>query len=181
MSESPYYWAPQQGRTEFRVKRAGTDLGDAAVVARFSASQVQSVIPHGDKLVVFRVEQDTTSSTNPTTTTHVLVFDLADPTAPTVGSTSTVGYLYPYYLYFCGVDGGYWFNYGQGNWTSTSDSIVFLGSNYDYTTNTYTTSLTSIGLGDPAHPTVSETPLPARNNSYYLGLVPDGADPGVSS
>ncbi len=179
ISESQQYWAPQQGRTEFRIKRAGTDLEGAPVVARFSVSQVQSVIPHGSKLVVFRLEQDLTKATTGESATRILVFDLADPTKPLlVGNTLATGIYYPYYPFFCGLGGGYWFNsYGQNNWTSTSNAIVFLGYTYDNATGQPGAKLTSIDLSDAAKPTVSETTLTPRTNGYFLGLVPDAADP----
>ena len=176
ISESANVWAPQSGRTEFRVKRSGADLEGAPVVARFSTSQVQTALQHGTNLVVFRSEQD---AANPTgISTNVLVFDLSDPTKPKLaGSTRSPLSLYPYYPFFCGMGGGYWYRYGQSNWTTTSDALVFPQWTWDQGTNTSTPQLVTLNLADPTQPTVVTQALPGRANGSFSGVVPDGADP----
>jgi hypothetical protein len=185
VQDAPYAWyGSQEGRTEFRVKRAGAELDDTAPVARFYASQVRTVIQHGSKLVVFRMEQPSTVSTTapqPPPATQVLVFDLADPTKPRLaGTTRASGFLQPYYPFFCGVGyrGGYWYGQGNAGWTATSDAIVFLMHDWDSATSQSIPKLVTIQLADPARPAITEARLPARGaQSYLVDIVPDDGDP----
>ncbi len=127
----------------------------------------------GESLYVLSVSKSVA-----TPTTNVLVFDLADPTAPRLaGTTDIPGSLYPYYPFYCGVGWGYWFNFGQSSWTDTTNALVFLDQGWDATGKTPTTRLTSLDLTDATKPTVTLTDVTTRANGYFMGLVPDAGDP----
>ncbi|HEX2659979.1 MAG TPA: beta-propeller domain-containing protein [Polyangia bacterium] len=183
VTNAQYPWAPSQGETEFRVKLAGGELESAPVVASFTVAQAQSVVPFGDKLVVFRYEQPDPSATKTAVDpyqnrTRALVFDLSNPTTPRLaGSTLVPGYFYAYYPFFCGVDGGYWYWWGGNNqWTKTARGLVALEWTYDATTQTSGVALKTIDLTDATHPAVNITNVPAAKDRGYLALVPDGVD-----
>lgn len=173
-----YYYGASSGLTEFRVRRAGSDPESGEIVARFSAAGVRNVVPHGKELVVFRSVQDPTkSSTGVVDATNILVWDMTDPTAPQqIGSVTTSESLYPYYPYFCGVGGGYWYWFGGNSWVSTDDALVFAGYSYDYATQTSGQRLTTLSLANPAAPTVTSMAIPARPSGSWSGLVRDEAD-----
>ncbi len=176
-------YSASSGLTEFRVRRAGTDPETGEIVSRFSAVGVQNVVPHGEQLIVFRnIQQDVTKAAPspiaaPVNLTNILVWDLSDPTAPRqIGSVDTSESLYPYYPYFCGFGGGYWFWYGGSSWVGTTDALVFLGYTYDNASRTSGQKLTTVDLANPAAPVVSSAPIPVRTDRSWAGLVTDGAD-----
>lgn len=170
----------QQGLTEFRVKLAAGNAGEAAPVAKFSVSQVASVIKHGDRLVVFRSEHTNASVVTPKN--EILVFDLTAPASPKlVGRVTTDAYFHPYHRFYCGLDywGGYWWWMGDSRWTSTKDAIVFLRDSWDAANQRNNVMLSELDLRDPTQPAVHETVLPIAATTYPVGLQPDVADPSA--
>lgn len=170
----------QQGLTEFRVKLAGGNAGEAAPVAKFSVSQVVSVIKHGERLVVFRSEQSNAMVVTPKN--EVVVFDLTVPAAPKlVGRVTTEAFFYPYYPFYCGLDygGGYWWWMGDSRWASTKDAIVFLRDVWDNANKRNNVTLSELDLRDPTQPTVHEMVIPVAATTFPLGLQSDVADPSA--
>ena len=180
VTESPDYWSPRDGKTEFRIHMSGSDPQTAPVLARFSVGQVQSVIPHGNQLIVYRTESAASKDVNvgTTYTTEILVYDMTNPAEPAlVGRTTSPDAIYPYYPYFCGVGMGYWYWYGGSTSIHTTDGLVFSGYTYDSATGVGGMQLTTLDLKDPTQPTLFTTPIPTQANRYTAGLVADEADP----
>jgi len=175
-----YYGNDQQQKAEFRIKRAGGDLEDQAVLARFSVGGVHQVIRQGNNLVMFRTIYDY-DATNyyDRYQTHILIYDLSSPTAPRrAGELKVDGRLTPYYYYWCGDAmfwGGYWFD-SQNNWTVVKDGVVFLTYDYDYQTNTSTRKLQFLDLANTAQPALRDYALTPSQNWHFLGVVPDNTD-----
>ena len=166
---------------EFRVKKAGGDLDQAAVVASFTVGQVQQVMRQGNLLVLFRAvpkqAKDSYGSTYTTYFSQALVYDLSDPGAPkAAGTVNLPDDLSPYnsyYRYYCGdmgYYGGYYFGYYQ-SLASVDEGIAFLVQNatsvskivkapdgsdttqYDWI---YKYNLAFLDLRNPSKPAVSE-------------------------
>jgi hypothetical protein len=182
-SQRYYGWAPNQDRTEFRVKAAGGDLEQKAPVATFSLGQVARVFKHGeDKLVALRYIQTPQTKTNPTyvpPTVVAQVYDLSDPAKPRLaGKVSLPSDVYLYYGYWCGdwLWGAYGFYGNANNIISTTSGLVILGQTW--TGNAQVTRLVSLDLTNADAPTVTTKTIDAAStwDSGY-GLVADPVDP----
>ena len=196
-----YFDGGQRDKAEFRIKKAGEGrLDDAPVVASFAVGQIQRVVKHGDKLVLFRYVQD---AVDPgrfgyDRSTDALIYDLSDPTAPKrLSSVRLPRDVMPYYRFWCGT-GDYWGGYAfgqQNNWVDFESGLAFLTHRWDDNFSESKRILVYLDLSDAADPKVSETELgvdgkpatigliPVGGDSFYettsrytLGLVPDGAD-----
>lgn len=184
---SYYYWDDNSAsKSEFRVKALGGKLEDAATVASFSVGQVQRVLKHGNKLVLFRYlpydPNNKKSGYYGYRDTEVVIYDLSVPTAPKlVGQTPLPASVMPYYYFWCGdwgYRGGYWFDQSS-NFTTIDGGVVFLSYSYDYTTNKSTRELIFLDLGVPSSPKVHQYALTSSTSWHFLSLVPDGTDSGA--
>ena len=86
----PENWGnPNQDLATFRVKKAGGDLENAPVLAKFDVGQVYRVLKHNDSsLVLFRQLQDRQHAEARhllPPTTEALVVDMRNPAAPAAG------------------------------------------------------------------------------------------------
>jgi hypothetical protein len=188
----------RQTAFEFRVKNAGAELDDAPTLVRFSVGQVQQVIRHGNRLVMFRAVETSDSNGNSTYANQALVYDLSNPLAPkAVGITTLPSALSPYnsyFRYYCGdfgYYGGYYFGYTQGMAT-VDEGIAFLIENVNYQEKTvslsdggtttefipsYKQSLVFLDLRDPTQPQASEIALSLPgvrgNHAESASLVAD--------
>ncbi|MCB9555835.1 MAG: beta-propeller domain-containing protein [Deltaproteobacteria bacterium] len=176
------YW-DNQGQSEFRVKAVSSNIEEQNVVASFSVGQVQRVVKHGNKLVLYRLLPRVDNGNGYyDRDTELLVYDLSTPTAPQRGgSLKLSGATMPYYLYWCGARGywgGYWFG-SNSNWTMTDTSLVMLGYMYDPVASRYEQRLMLIDLTNPAQPTLVEHKLSSGTNGNIAvtGLVADVLDP----
>ena len=87
----PQNWgSPSQDLATFRVKKAGGDMENAPVLAKFEVGQVYRVLKHNDSsLVLFRQIQnprnDPTAACTYPPTTEALVVDMRNPASPAPG------------------------------------------------------------------------------------------------
>jgi hypothetical protein len=172
---------------EFRVVKAGGDLENAAAVASISVGQVQSVVKHGNKLVLFRrLDASKTSYYSGNATMEALVLDFSDPTHPQrTASIKLPSSVMPYYRYWCGWGdywGGYWFN-GGSNWTTVTSGLVSVSQDWvyqtsgDYSSGQYVTHLVFLDLSNPAAPTYKDIELGRNRDWGSYGLVADPVIP----
>lgn len=174
---------------EFRVVKAGGALENAATVASISVGQVQSVIKHGNKLVLFRRLTDASKMSDyyaSNVAMEALVFDFSDPTHPQrTGSVKIPSSVMPYYRYWCGWGdywGAYWFD-GGSTWTTVTSGLVSVNQDWsyqyngDYSSGQYITHLVFLDLSNPAAPTYKDVELGRSRDWGSYGLVADPVMP----
>jgi hypothetical protein len=184
-----YYWGYGANKfaSEFRVKPVGGLLEQATEVAQFMVGNVERVVPFKDNLVIFRREpvEKLNSNNKPYISwePEVVIFNLSDPTQPKqVGALKVPELLFPYYWYWCGLDGywgGYWFDYYgyyTGRFLVTDSGLVFLTSEYDSTNKQYVRKVAFLDLTDPTKPAVKDYVLSSSTSWIFYGLVPDPTD-----
>jgi hypothetical protein len=114
-------------------------------------------------------------------TTEAVIYDLSDPTHPSLASRLTVPFFsYSYWGFMCGdFWGGYWFGTGA-NTIVTDAGLVQLETNgtWNGSTYSYTPSLAFLDLRDPTAPATSVVNLQATPNWPWYSLV---SDPGAPS
>jgi hypothetical protein len=109
-------------------------------------------------------------------TQEVVVMDMTDPTKPKLaGSTPMPSNVYPYYQYWCGGYGGYWFD-NQNNWVSTSSGIVMLSQDWDQTAKKPRWLLNFLDLRTPGTPKMQQTLIAGPGYDEFSGLVRDDMD-----
>jgi hypothetical protein len=173
--------------TKFRIKAANSSqlVDNRPVLASFTVGSIQSVVMHGDQLVLFHHTTGDYYYDYSSGSTQVSVYDLSDPLKPQAAGTLTLPFNdYGYYGYYCGVGNG---RFGLSNtshdWNSVNGALVKLRiqGDYDYGSQkyTYTNTLLSIAMGPGSTPTLQETPLPSAEGGSYLGVVVDEIDPSL--
>jgi hypothetical protein len=160
----------QERPTEFRVKKVGANLDQAAAVAKFTVNgQVQQALPVGDNLVIFRRTRN--AQTNKWTTDAV-VYGLKNPTKPQELATVKLPLSYvPYYRYRCGVP-SYTFG-GSSSLVVSGNVIAMLKHEYSSQLQQSTTSMLFVDLSAPTNPAITEEKLPTKKDRTYLDLVVD--------
>jgi len=180
IQDSPDYGRNGQGASTFRVKPAtGGDLESTAAVASFRIGQVSRVLKHENSLLLFRyVVPEKISATGQYVppTQEVVVMDMTDPTKPRLaGSTPMPNNVYPYYQYWCGGYGGYWFD-SQNNWVSTTSGVVMLSQSWDNGEQKSRWLLNFLDLRTPGAPKMQQTEIAGSTYDEFHGLVQDDVD-----
>jgi hypothetical protein len=183
----PSAWGnPSQDLLTFRVKRAGGNLDEAAVIKSVEVGRVTRVLKHKSSLVLFRQigegRVDTSGNYVPPVT-EAVVLDLADPTNPRLAGRVNVPVLQvPYYRFWCGMDayfGGFWFDQ-VNNFAMTERGLAFQVSEWkwDGTKSWAINKLVMLDLRNPDAPTVSEETLPESQSNEWgtFGMVADPVD-----
>jgi hypothetical protein len=181
-----WYW--QRSAVEFRVKRAGGDLDGATPVATFMVGQVQTVIKHGDQLVIFRSFPETTPRggvpVDGRQRAEAVVYDLSDPTKPRLaGRVDVPQEAFPYYTFYCGGywDGFWWggyggYGYGGSSWVDTAHGLVVARQVWDTNYTVSKWKLLFLDLRDIAKPRVSDRDLNLGQNSFLTSMTVDTVD-----
>jgi Beta propeller domain/LVIVD repeat len=186
----PQNWgSPSQDLATFRVKKAGGDMENAPVLAKFEVGQVYRVLKHNDSsLVLFRQLQDPRNTPMAGVyyppTTEALVVDMRNPAAPRLAGKVKVPMMsVGYYPYWCGMGayyGGFWFGQ-ENNFATTERGLAFYTSEYQYegpnSPGTQLNRLIFLDLRNPDAPSVSEQALPTTVEWGSFGLVADPVAP----
>jgi hypothetical protein len=180
IQDSPDYGWNGQGVSEFRVKPAtGGDVEATAAIATFRIGQVNQVLKHENSLLLFRfVQGEKIGATGQYVppTQEVVVMDMTDPAKPKLaGSTPMPSNVYPYYQYWCGGYGGYWFD-NQNNWVSTTSGIVMLSQDWEQATQKPRWLLNFLDLRTPGAPKMQQTLITGPGYDEFVGLVRDDVD-----
>jgi hypothetical protein len=171
--------------SEFRVKRAGGDVGDRSPAATFSVGQVQRVIKHGERLVLFREARRAKYDQGGYVPSQVeaVIYDLRDPTKPrAAGRVAIPAMSVPYARFYCGVGaywGGYWFDQAA-DWATTDRGLVFFTEEYLPRADgegQVRNKLVFLDLQNVDAPRVDEVTLPGTVEWGSFGLVSDPVDP----
>jgi hypothetical protein len=176
----------------FRVKPTGGDINATTPVAAFTVGQVERVMKWKDALVIFRRKIDPSASAinpyNGNVTSQAIVYDLSNPSAPTLRSVTDLGQsIYPYYNYWCGdffwgYWGGWWWGgYGSNNWVAFDGGLAFSVTQYNYDSATNTQSTTNkllyLNLADLSAPQLKEHVIDGGNRDV-VALTADATDAG---
>jgi hypothetical protein len=166
-------------RSEFRIKPIGGRLDDTAPVASFAVGQVERVLRWKDSLVIFRHPPSGPGPYLPSS--QLVVYDLSNPTAPTLRSRTDLGFVasYGYYGWWCGwrgYFGGWWWS-SPSSWMSIDDGVVFEVDDYGgYPDYSLSRRLVYVDLGNLDAPQVHSHDLPT-NATKVTGITPDESDP----
>jgi hypothetical protein len=172
--------------SEFRVKRAGGPIDDAAPVASFRVGQVAAVHRYKEALVLHRYSL--ADAMTGRYTTDAVVYDLANPVQPRrVSRIAIPVQTFHYWGFYCGVGmwGGYWFGDMGARTVATDAGLVHLETDYSNPTqNTFQIrhKMVFLNLKNLAAPTVKETVLRTYSGNdaepwAMSGLVSDPAAP----
>lgn len=166
---------------EFRVKEAGANVNDAPILTTLKVGRVERVVRWNNKLLLFTRPLDATRTSERGYPVYdyqksvVRVYDFSDPRNPKPRGSLTLPFsFFPYYYFYCGTfdmafDFGYSYYYSQARWVSTSQGLVILTNQYDYSSKTRTTRLGFVNLSNADKPAYSEKII-NTNNSYYYSM-----------
>ncbi|MCA9666714.1 MAG: beta-propeller domain-containing protein [Myxococcales bacterium] len=165
--------------SDFRVRAAGGDLDKSKVVATFTVSQVERVLQHKDALVIVRRVAQQGSENLPWSQRwqkQVVVYDLSNPSKPTLRGTATLPMQYiAYYRYFCGTIPYWWGNLDASGHSGVAEGIVFLSSDYDES-GMQRRRLTLLDLRSLDAPGVSSIDLDGDSALTLVGIASDPQD-----
>ena len=169
-----------QGGSELRVKRGGGDIDDKPIVSSTQLTDVREVIKVGTNLVLLKDSQ-TATVTRTGYNIQAIVYDYRDPSNPVeTGRIDLPIDYYPYYSYYCGHFGGYWFD--DSDWAITADSLVFKHDDYNYQPNTGRStvdqSIVILDLSDSQNPTLETIDLPTTDANRARTTLFAGSEEG---
>ncbi len=171
--------------SEFRVKAANAGVGDSPTLTTFSAGSVERALKWKENLLVFRSVSQTGRDFSGVV--ELLVFDLSNPLAPRLASTTNLGVPFnPYRWGWCGVGlgfwGGYWFD-ALSTFAATDAGFALLStSNGPAPRFSSVKSLIFVDLANVNAPALKnyvlgeEVSNGKRAPKFWGGLVADGVD-----
>jgi hypothetical protein len=173
-----YYYGSQPQRTEFRVKAADKPIEEQKPLASFSVGGVSHAIAHGQKLVLFRPQQNDTYWGG---MLDLLVYDLSNPAQPKQGGSVQL----PFGFY----DSWWWWGYyrsvfassGGASWVQTPSGLAAVRTTWSWQSGSSTSSsrLYFVDLDDPSKPALTDLALPADSGWEHLGAVAADDEAGL--
>jgi hypothetical protein len=163
----PGWESGSDGKTEFRVKKAGAGVDTAPVLASFSVKNVQRALVHGSRIVVLRQVENAGVWTS-----EAVIYELKNPLQPTL--VGAIPLPLPYVPWWTRRPGLAGWDASERQTVLSTRGVVFLKNEWDDKAQASVFSLVLLDLA-AAKPSASELKLPAVKERSYLELVPDGA------
>lgn len=181
---SGYYYYGDKRPSSFRVKtpNAQGEVDGQPTVAEVTIGGVQTVLQHGDKLLLLRRKD----SGDPwggyyESKADLLVLDFSDPKAPKLaGKLELPGFVQSHYS-GCGMYDHYYYGWGYTtrSFTSTQDGLVLVQRHYEWQSGSERqwSTVTVIDLTDAQKPRVAFGPKELSGWSWSGEVLRDGVDP----